>query len=149
MKEQMRAALEKAAIEWDKESPSDQFASEVFDDGFKRAWDHQQSRIKELESQVSGLEAARFAYASEFALDEEGMPDKGSIHQNIRKLKADYAQLETELADAKKDQARYQWIRQAGAWESEVGLDLLSGRPELFDEAVDAELALIKDQSNG
>ncbi len=63
--------------------------------------------------------------------------------------KAIVAQLETHLAEAKKDQARYQWIRQAGAWESEVGLDLLSGRPELFDEAVDAELALIKDQSNG
>jgi len=38
MKEQMREALEKAAIEWDKESPDDQFASEVFDDGFKRGW---------------------------------------------------------------------------------------------------------------
>lgn len=61
-----------------------------------------QSRIKELESQVSGLEAARFAYASEFALDEEGMPDKGSIHQNIRNLKADYARLESQLAEAKK-----------------------------------------------
>jgi hypothetical protein len=44
-------------------------------------------RIVELEAQVAGFEAARFAYASEFPLDEEGFPDKGSIHQNIRELK--------------------------------------------------------------
>lgn len=34
------------------------------------------------------LAAARYAYASEFALDKEGQPDVGSIHQNIRALKA-------------------------------------------------------------
>ena len=35
------------------------------------------------------LRAARIAYASEFALDAEGYPDTGSIHQNIRALKAE------------------------------------------------------------
>jgi hypothetical protein len=34
------------------------------------------------------LEAARRAYASEFATDADGEPDMGSIHENIRKLKA-------------------------------------------------------------
>ena len=34
------------------------------------------------------LAASRYAYASEFGSDEEGQPDVGSIHQNIRALKA-------------------------------------------------------------
>ena len=38
-------------------------------------------RIAELEQQVEALEAARFAYASEFDGDKE------SIHENIRKMK--------------------------------------------------------------
>ena len=33
------------------------------------------------------LAASRYAYATEFSLDEEGQPDVGSIHQNIRALK--------------------------------------------------------------
>ena len=70
-----------------------------------------QNRIAQLEERNSGLEAARIAYAGEFALNSEGEPDVGSIHQNIRKLKADYAQLEADLEDARKDHARYQWIQ--------------------------------------
>jgi len=34
------------------------------------------------------LVGARYAYANEFRLDEQGQPDVGSIHQNIRALKA-------------------------------------------------------------
>lgn len=66
--------------------------------------------VAQLEERNSGLEAARLAYASEFPLNSKGEPDVGSIHQNIRKLKADYAQLEADLADARKDQARYQYV---------------------------------------
>lgn len=40
------------------------------------------------EARVRELEAARMAYASEFPLNEEGEPDVGSVHANIRKLKA-------------------------------------------------------------
>ena len=41
-----------------------------------------------LAAERDGLKAARYAYATEFPLDEEGQPDVGSIHQNIRALKA-------------------------------------------------------------
>ena len=41
-----------------------------------------------LRAKVESLEAARIAYASEFPLNEEGLPDVGSIHENIRALKA-------------------------------------------------------------
>jgi hypothetical protein len=44
---------------------------------------------EELRRRVSELEAARIAYASEFPLTEDGDPDVGNIHANIRKLKAE------------------------------------------------------------
>lgn len=37
---------------------------------------------------IGSLEAARRAYASEFPNDENGEPDVGSIHANIRRLKS-------------------------------------------------------------
>lgn len=40
-----------------------------------------------LTAQVGELNASRFAYASEFALDAEGHSDVDSTHQNIRALK--------------------------------------------------------------
>lgn len=73
-------------------------------------YDDHAAIVAQLEQRNSGLEAARFSYASEFLLNSKGEPDIGSIHKNIRKLKADYAQLEADLADAKKDQARYQYV---------------------------------------
>ena len=47
-----------------------------------------QAANQRLASERDALQAARYAYATEFALDEEGQPDVGSIHQNIRALKA-------------------------------------------------------------
>ena len=38
------------------------------------------------------------------------------------------------------DASRYRWLRQAGAWESEIGMDLLSVHPALFDAAVDNQM---------
>ena len=61
------------------------------------------ARIEALQAENDGLRAARIAYASEFPLNEEGDPDVGSIHQNIRALKA-------ELAQAKRDAERYRWL---------------------------------------
>lgn len=49
-------------------------------------------------------------------------------------------QLERELAATQKDAARYRWLRGAGAWESEIGMDVLSENPEAFDAAVDARM---------
>lgn len=43
-----------------------------------------------LQSQLTEFRAARYAYASEFSLDKAGQPDVGSIHQNIRALKANH-----------------------------------------------------------
>lgn len=64
-------------------------------------YDDHAAIVAQLEERNSGLEAARLAYASEFPLNSKGEPDVGSIHQNIRKLKSYYAQLETDLASAK------------------------------------------------
>lgn len=47
---------------------------------------------EEAEKSTSPYRAARLAYASEFALDEQGLPDVGSIHANIRALKQELAQ---------------------------------------------------------
>jgi len=65
---------------------------------------------------IRGLEAARFAYASEFAPDENGDPDVGNIHANIRKLKAELANArnavleEVAAAVENHQRARRQWI---------------------------------------
>lgn len=45
--------------------------------------------VADLIAERDGLRAARIAYASEFPDDAEGMPNVGSIHENIRKLKAE------------------------------------------------------------
>ena len=66
------------------------------------------------------LKVARIAYASEFGFDEEGQPDVGSIHQNIRKLKAASVlaleTLETNLEVMKRD-----WDRIDGEWGPSTG----------------------------
>lgn len=45
---------------------------------------------------IMELESALFAYASEFKTNSEGDPDIGSIHQNIRGLKAENASMRDE-----------------------------------------------------
>lgn len=45
-------------------------------------------QVEKLTEERDGLKAARYAYATEFPLDDEGQPDVGSIHQNIRALKS-------------------------------------------------------------
>ena len=52
---------------------------------------------------------------------------------------ADYWKAQAE-ANAK-DAERYRWLRTAGAWESEIGIDVLSEEPAKFDAAVDAAMA--------
>jgi hypothetical protein len=53
-----------------------------------------------LLDEISGLRAARIAYASEFPLNEDGEPDVGSIHANIRALKQRAEQAEARAAAA-------------------------------------------------
>lgn len=51
-----------------------------------------------------------------------------------------------ELCKAlRKDAERYRWLRTAGAWESEVGMGILSEEPEKFDAAVDAAMLAQRD----
>jgi hypothetical protein len=57
------------------------------------------AELAEARNRISQLEAARIGYAKEFPVDDEGLPDAGSIHQNIRKLKA-------ELAEARRERDR-------------------------------------------
>ena len=52
-----------------------------------------------MAARVAELCAARIAYASEFPPDAEGLPDTGSIHANIRAMKARIAQLESRLSE--------------------------------------------------
>ncbi|ADP17379.1 hypothetical protein AXYL_04059 [Achromobacter xylosoxidans A8] len=54
---------------------------------------------------VHQLEAARIAYAREFPPDENGDPDVGNIHANIRKLKSQLAALSTQPGAQKKREA--------------------------------------------
>ena len=44
--------------------------------------------VLELRRQIDSLNAARIAYANEFPLTEDGEPDVGNIHANIRRLKS-------------------------------------------------------------
>ncbi len=58
-------------------------------------------REARLMAEVGGLKAARIAYASEFPPipdgDDAGLPAVGRIHENIRRLKAENAELKAEL----------------------------------------------------
>lgn len=49
-------------------------------------------------------------------------------------------ELQGRLEAALRDAERYRWLRTAGAWDSEIGLNILSERPDDFDAAVDAAM---------
>ncbi|CAB5514491.1 hypothetical protein LMG26857_03550 [Achromobacter anxifer] len=51
---------------------------------------------RQLADELNGLEAARIAYASEFQMNSDCEPDVGSIHANIRALKAERDRLRAE-----------------------------------------------------
>ena len=81
--------------------------------------DAKDKRIAELERQLLELQAARIAYAAEFPLTNDGEPDTGSIHQNIRTLKR-------QLAEAKEDTERLDWLTTLNglgglAWKGKTG----------------------------
>lgn len=83
--------------------------------------------------EIEGLQAARMAYASEFPPDGEGEPDVGSIHQNIRAMKA-------EIERLRKDAERYQFLRDCDLDDMAAkywpGGQVPTG--EEFDAAIDA-----------
>jgi hypothetical protein len=51
------------------------------------------TQIDRLRAELAGMVAQRTAYAREFPPDAEGEPDTGSIHANIRAMKAELAEL--------------------------------------------------------
>ena len=61
----------------------------------------------------------------------------GAMCQEIDELRA-------ALESYKKDAERYRWVRTAGAFNSEIGLDMLSEKPELYDAEVDSSIAYEK-----
>lgn len=85
---------------------------------------------KRLRKRISGLEAARIAYASEFPADSDGNPDVGSIHQNIRRLQG--------------DAERYRFLRIDDNWGEDGGRhsweNLGHSSGEAFDEIVDRRM---------
>lgn len=61
-----------------------------------------------------------------------------------RAMEAEIAELRAALVGYKKDAERYRWVRTAGAFNSEIGLDMLSEKPELYDAEVDSSIAYEK-----
>jgi hypothetical protein len=99
----------------------------------------------QLADEVSGLRAARIAYASEFPPDAEGLPDVGNIHANIRAMK-DHA-------------ARYDFLRQrAELRQYDMGyywyiktVDVPMGMPAMaatLANVIDCAIAADKEKTN-
>ena len=45
------------------------------------------------------------------------------------------------------DASRYRWVRTAGAWDSEIGMSILSENPEDYDRQVDINMKYEYEQS--
>lgn len=58
--------------------------------------------LSAVTAERDGLAAARMAYANEFAPDENGDPDVGNVHANIRALKTERDQLRAEVETLRK-----------------------------------------------
>lgn len=61
----------------------------------------------------------------------ERLEEQLSIARGAR----DFHQMRAEYFE--KDAARYRWVRTAGAFDSEIGLNILSDTPEKYDAKVD------------
>lgn len=75
---------------------------------FKAARDAHLAALSAVTAERDGLAAARMAYANEFAPDENGDPDVGNVHANIRALKAERDRLRSKWArvESERDQLR-------------------------------------------
>ena len=60
-------------------------------------FDKLSAALSAVTAERDALAAARMAYANEFAPDENGDPDVGNVHANIRALKAERDQLRAEV----------------------------------------------------
>jgi hypothetical protein len=92
--ERLRNQLEKAEAERDEAIKDRDDVLASYADACQQLLDAEKAG-DEARAELEGHKAARMAYASEFPPNEEGEPDVGSIHQNIRALKAELARLTT------------------------------------------------------
>ncbi|WP_278400493.1 hypothetical protein [Stutzerimonas kunmingensis] len=94
----------------------------------------QQDALSAVTAERDGLAAARMAYANEFAPDENGDPDVGNVHANIRALKAERDRLrgtveDLELALQDAEERAESAGRNASAFEDRMGdLQVENGR---------------------
>lgn len=116
-------------------------ASEIENHGHE---DYQREAADVLDDLVSELDsvtrerdvlrAARIAYASEFPLNEDGEPDVGNVHANIRKLKA-YVEKMSGIEFAKNVEKLLAKVPRApNAITFEKGWELLDGLQRLAEE---------------
>ncbi len=75
--------------EWEPPHPIFQMARDL---------DRVTAALSAVTAERDGLAAARMAYANEFAPDENGDPDVGNVHANIRALKAERDRLLSDNA---------------------------------------------------
>ena len=87
-----------------------------------------------LRAENIGMVAQRMAYAGEFPPDQDGLPDTGSIHQNIRKLRAENAELVAALVDAQKIINHQGWS--ANEQPAYDFIDAALAKPPVKDEPV-------------
>jgi len=82
------------------------------------------------------LAAARMAYASEFAPDENGDPDVGNVHANIRALKTERDRLREQVkalqSDANSWQSGYDKGRNDGTKHRKSEIDQLRAELEML-----------------
>jgi hypothetical protein len=78
--------------------------------------------------------------------DWRGMTDPrdariADLEQQLANAQSEAKFAREHLERARVNERRYLWLRTAGAWESEIGMDELSKHPEKFDAAIDQALA--------
>ena len=76
------------------------------------------TRLRELRDENAMLQAARLSYAFLFPPGKDGTPDVGSIHENIRKLKAENDALRAELAKHQESSFNPDWSKLEATRES-------------------------------
>jgi hypothetical protein len=100
-----------------------------------------------LLARIAELEAARIAYASEFPPDAEGLPDVGSIHANIRAMKADAERWRTEMRLRNDPGIAIMFVGVSNRCAIYRG-GVLIASGDTYEAAIDAAIASTKEKTN-
>lgn len=92
----LKPILEDVEREYEMGGLSDGLYADYASDVAKR---YASAALSAVTAERDGLAAARMAYANEFAPDENGDPDVGNVHANIRALKAERDRLANAFGD--------------------------------------------------